>query len=113
MRQGGMRGGIFAVFTPTPGEADLVDLKLEADEDGVLRKPLAAELPHSVAAAGATAAAGRLARLEREGLLAVAREIADFDAAFADVPHSPPVAVLSLEGAEAIDPGLEALPHWH
>jgi membrane dipeptidase len=25
----------------------------------------------------------------------------------------PPVAVLHLDGAEAIDPGLESLEHWH
>ena len=112
MREGGMRGGIFALFTPTPGEEGIVDLNPELDADGVFRKPLAAELPHEVAAADASAAAGRLARLEREGLLTVARGIEDFDAAFAD-DAAPPVAVLSLEGAEAIDPGLEALAHWH
>lgn len=113
MREGGMRGGVFAVFTPSPGEEGLVDLNPEADADGVLRKPLAAALPHELAAASASAAAGRLARLEHEGLLRVARGIEDFDAAFAGAPDSPPVAVLGLEGAEAIDPGLESLAHWH
>ncbi|MGD9734822.1 MAG: dipeptidase [Solirubrobacterales bacterium] len=112
MAEGGMRGGIFAVFTPTPGEEGLVDLNPAPDADGVLRKPLAGELSHPVAAAEATAAAGRLARLEREGLLSVARGIEDLDAAFADAA-APPAAVLSLEGAEAIDSGLEALAHWH
>jgi membrane dipeptidase len=112
MREGGMRGGIFAVFTPSPGEEGLVDLDPAEDADGVFRTPLAAELPHQVAAADATAAAGRLAHLEREGQLTVARRIDDFDAAFAD-EAAPPVAILSLEGAEAIDPGLEALAHWH
>ena len=55
---------------------------------------------------------GRLLRLEREGAVTVARRIADLDAAFAD-ESLPPVAVLHLEGAEAIDPGLEALELWH
>jgi membrane dipeptidase len=91
-REGGVRGGIFAVFTPTP--------------DG------ATELPHELAAADGTAAAGRLARLEREELLTVARAIDDFDVAFGD-EDAPPVAVLHLEGAEAIDPGLAALEHWY
>src|SRR3954462_5382182 len=77
MREGGMRGGIFAVFTPTPGEEDLPDLNPAPGADGVSRLPLAAGLPHQVAAAEATAAAGRLARLEREGLLRVARGIED------------------------------------
>jgi membrane dipeptidase len=111
MREGGMRGGIFAVFTPSP-EEDGGPTKLTAGDGGAFAKPLAAEVPHERAAAEATAAAGQLARLEREGLLRVAREIADFDAAFAD-PAAAPVAVLHLEGAEAIDPGLEALEHWH
>ena len=111
MRAGGMRGGIFAVFTPTPGERDGFDLSGDEDDD-VFRRPLAGEVPHEVAAAEATAVAGRLARLEREGQLSVARGIGDLDAAFAD-EEAPPVAVLHLEGAEAIDPGLEALGHWH
>lgn len=114
MREGGMRGGIFAVFTPTPGEEAGFDLSDDGEdgEDDVFRRPLAAPVPHEVAAADATAVAGRLARLEREGLLTVARGIGDLDAAFAE-PGSPPLAALHLEGAEAIDPGLEALPHWH
>src|SRR4051794_40423356 len=92
MRKGGMRGGIFAVFTPSPKEG--------------------AGLEHATAAAHSTAAAGRLLRLEREGQLRVARGIADVDAAHDD-PSSPPVAVLHLEGAEAIDPELEALDQWY
>ncbi|MGV1049932.1 MAG: dipeptidase, partial [Solirubrobacterales bacterium] len=72
---------------------------------------LAAPVAHEAAAADATAAAGRLLRLEREGELTVARAIADVDAALD--PSSPPVAVLHLEGAEAIDPGLEALEQWY
>jgi membrane dipeptidase len=107
-----MRGGIFAVFTRSPGEEALVDFAAGRDEDGVFREPLAAEVPRELAAADASAGAGRLARLEREGLLRVARGIADFDAAFAN-GAAPPVGVLHLEGAEAIDPGLEALEHWH
>jgi membrane dipeptidase len=95
MRAGGMRGGIFAIFTPTPGPGPGSGRQLE----------------HTVAAADATAAAGRLFALERAGVLRVARSIADVDAAATD--SGPPVAVLHLEGAEAIDPGLEALELWH
>jgi membrane dipeptidase len=87
MREGGMRGGIFAVFTPSP-------------------------VDQGVAAAHATAAAGRLLRLERKGLVRLGRTVADLDAAH-DAPSSPPVAVLHLEGAEAIDPELEALDQWY
>jgi membrane dipeptidase len=112
MREGGMRGGIFAVFTPSPGEAEGLHLSDAATAPAVFAQPLAAEVPHDVAAADATATAGRLARLERDGQLTVARSIADLDRAFAD-GAPPPVAVLHLEGAEAIDPGLEALEHWY
>jgi membrane dipeptidase len=108
MREGGMRGGIFALFTSSPGE--------EEHEGQVFGgnpfcEPLAAPVAQEVAAADATAAAGRLFGLERAGELTVARRIEDVDAALAD--GAPPVAVLHLEGAEAIDPGLEALPAWH
>jgi membrane dipeptidase len=95
MAAGGMRGGIFAVFTPSPGP----DV------------PLAAEVPHADAAAHATAAAGRLAGLERGGHLRIARSAEDLDAAREG--QGPPVAVLHLEGVESIDPGLEALELWY
>jgi len=108
MRAGGMRGGVFAVFTPSRGD--------DAEKGGIIRRvpllePAAAPVPQDVAAAHATAVAGRLLRLEREGELTVARQIADIDAAGEGT--GPPVAVLHLEGAEAIDPGLEALYTWH
>ncbi|HEX5593901.1 MAG TPA: dipeptidase [Solirubrobacterales bacterium] len=92
MRKGGMRGGIFAVFTPSPQEG--------------------AGLEHAAAAAHATAVAGRLLRLEQAGEVKVARTVAALDAAHDD-PASPPAAVLHLEGAEAIDPALEALDQWY
>jgi membrane dipeptidase len=107
MRAGGMRGGIFALFTPSPGEQS----GQRTFGGGGYREPLAAPVSREVAAADATAAAGRLAALERAGEVVVARSIADVDAAREG--DGPPVAVLHLEGAEAIDPGLEALDHWH
>jgi membrane dipeptidase len=92
MRAGGVRGGIFSVFTRSPEDQEPVE--------------------HEVAAANATAVAGRLLALERAGSLRVARTASDLDAAFAD-GIGPPAAVLHLEGAEAIDPGLEALDLWY
>jgi len=94
MRAGGMRGGIFSVFTSSRGS---------------WRDPK--PVRHARAAAHASAVAGRLLALEREGQVRLGREIADFDAAIAD--DGPPLAVLHLEGAEAIDPALEALEVWH
>lgn len=107
MREGGIRGGIFAVFTPSPGD----NAGERSFGGGSYVEPLAAPVSQEVAAADATAAAGRLLRLEREGEVVVGRTIADVDAARDG--SGPPVAVLHLEGAEAIDPGLEALDQWY
>jgi membrane dipeptidase len=108
MRAGGMRGGIFAVFTPSARERR----RPLARDDGVVEFELASAVTQKRAAAFGTAAAGRLFMLERAGAIRVARRIADLDAAHAD-DDCPPVAVLHLEGAEAIDPGLEALETWY
>lgn len=107
MRAGGLRGGVFAVFTPSARERK----RPVPREDGVIEFALAPPVGQRTAAAYATAAAGRLFALERAGDLRVARTVADLDAAHGD--DGPPVAVLHLEGAEAIDPGLEALDTWY
>jgi membrane dipeptidase len=91
MRAGGVRGGIFAVFIESPDGHE-------------------APLDHPFAAAQAAAAAGRLLALERDGQLRAARRLEDLDAARAG---GLPAAVLHLEGAEAIDPELEALELWY
>ena len=107
MRAGGLRGAIFAVFTPS---ARMRRRPLPRD-DGVLEFELAPKVSHAKAAAHATAVAGRLAALERSGEVRIARRIADVDEA--RDRDWPPVAVLHLEGAEAIDPELEALETWY
>ena len=104
-RAGGLAGGIFAMFTPTPG-AERIDF----DGDGHMDIELAAPLGREMAAAATTEAAGRLLGLERGGHLRVVRSIADLDAARADGVLA---AVLHHEGAEAIDPDLEALELWY
>ncbi|HEX6457131.1 MAG TPA: dipeptidase [Solirubrobacterales bacterium] len=108
MREGGMRGGIFAVFTPSPGDSS----RVRRFGGKGYTEPMARPVGREAAAAHATAAAGRLLGLERQGHVKVAREIADLDAACEDA-SSPPAAVLHLEGAEAIDPELEALDQWY
>ncbi len=107
MRIGGVRGGIFAIFTPSAGARE----EPVARTDGVLEFELAPTVDRAEAAAHASAVAGRLLGLERAGHVRVAREIADIDAAYRR--DGPPVAVLHLEGAEAIDPALEALDFWY
>jgi membrane dipeptidase len=97
-RAGGLAGGVFAIFTPTPGEEDRHDLELGSP------------IGQDVAAPSATRAAGRLLALERDGHLRLARTPGDLDAAR---EAGVLAAVMHLEGAEAIDPELEALELWH
>jgi membrane dipeptidase len=107
MRAGGMRGGIFAVFTPS----SRMRKRPLRRKSGVIEFKPASPVDHRRAAAHATAVAGRLFALERTGKMRVARDIAAVDVAQED--QGPPVAVLHLEGAEAIDPDLEALDAWY
>jgi len=107
MRAGGIRGGIFSVFTPSAGR-----LTNRMRRGGaVVEAELAPPVEHRDAAADASAVAGRLLALERAGHLRTARRVPDLDAARDD--DGPPLAVLHLEGAEAIDPALEALDFWY
>jgi membrane dipeptidase len=107
MRAGGVRGGIFSVFTPSVGARK----EPLPRDDGVLEFKLAPAVGQRHAAGHATVVAGRLLSLERAGHVRVARCVADVDAARDD--DGPPLAVLHLEGAEAIDPPLEALELWY
>src|SRR3954470_8168613 len=104
-REGGFAGGIFALFTPTPGDEEIVH-----GAGGSVHMDLAEPIGQDVAAPEATRAAGRLLALEREGHVRLVRAPGDLDAARADGVLA---AVMHLEGAEAIDPGLEALELWH
>jgi membrane dipeptidase len=108
MREGGIRGAIFAVFSEQGRPADD---RLVPRDDGVIEFQYAPPVDHTFAAADASAAAGRLLALERAGHLRIARRAADLNAARDG--DGPPVAVLHLEGAEAIDPELEALDLWY
>ena len=107
MRAGGMRGGVFALFTPSTRERK----RPLPRDDGVIEFELARAVTHRRAAADATRAAGRLMALERDGHVRVALRAAHVDEAMAD--DGPPVAVLHLQGAEAIDPSLESLELWY
>jgi len=89
-RAGGLAGGIFAVFTPSPRGHEPVD--------------------YGAAAAHSLRHAGRLLELERLGGVRIVRSVADLDRCAQDGVLG---AVLHLEGAEAIDPALEALGIWH
>ena len=103
---GGLAGGIFALFTPTPG-AERIDFDRAG---GRMEVELAAPIGPEIAAATTSQAAGRLLGLERDGHLRIVRTVADLDAAREDGVLA---AVMHHEGAEAIDPGLHALELWY
>jgi membrane dipeptidase len=93
----GFGGGCFAVFTCHP------------PEDSFDTGAYFAAAPFELARAEALAQAALLLRLEREseGRLRIAREAADLDS------DSGLAAVLHLEGAEPIGPGLDELEVLH
>ena len=111
MRTAGVRGAIFAVFTPSAGDDDFNPFNPIDREDGAQAVELAEQVPHTDAAAFAAAAAGRLAALERGGHVTIARTVSDLDEAHDS--DGAPAAVLHLEGAEAIDTALESLDLWY
>jgi membrane dipeptidase len=91
-RAGGFAGGFFAIFTPHPEGLDL--------------EPAPA-VEHDYAIDYTLSRIRRLLDLERAGALRIAREPEDLTLD-GDI-----VAVMHIEGAEAIDPGLELLPALH
>jgi membrane dipeptidase len=103
-RAGGFAGGIFAVFTPTPGDDSPPPARVPYAE------PLADPIPHADALAHATATAGKLFALEALGAVRVVRGTADLDRAPGEGRIA---AVLHLEGAEAVDPALGNLETWY
>jgi membrane dipeptidase len=93
-RAGGFAGGFFAIFTPHPGGYA---------PDGEPEPPV----EHDLAITHTFATIRKLLALERAGAVRVARSPGDLELG-EDV-----LAVMHIEGAEAIDPGLAALDAWH
>ena len=90
-REGGLAGGLFAIFPADP--PDFGD------------HPEPAE--HEVALADTLAMVARAHRLERAGVLRLIRDPGELDA------DGPLAAVLHVEGAEPIGPGLDELEVLH
>ncbi len=113
MREGGVRAAFFAVWVEPPGwpEPGKVEVPAQPDAHGGERFDLPPAIPFELGAGLALRAAGRLCALERAGEVRIARSVADLDAAHDD--DGPPATILHLEGAEAIDPGLESLELWY
>jgi membrane dipeptidase len=93
-RAGGFAGGFFAIFTQHPGGYS---------PDGEPEPPV----EHELAIAHTFRSVRKLLDLERAGAVRIAREPEDL------VLGDDVLAVMHIEGAEAIDPGLELLPALH
>ena len=105
MIKGGFQGGFFAIFAPSPEDADLDD-----DED---MNPPPANTVGQIGALNATIGmASILFRIEErsEGRFKVCRSVADIRNAVADGKIA---AIFHIEGAEAIDPELKSLDVLH
>jgi membrane dipeptidase len=109
-RRGGLAGGLFAMFTPTPGGPTRDELVFEADGSWAL-----ADVPpvaHEVAATSTDSLIARARRLAdaADGKIEIVRDVARLDRCRAEERLA---IVLHIEGAEAIDPDLEALERLH
>lgn len=99
-RDGGMVGGLFAVFIPNPGDTGTDQNDVMRQDSYDLALPPEIELTHSQAVAVRMAALlHRIAR-DSEGAVRICRSAADIRAA---VAADSLATVLHFEGAEAID----------
>ncbi|MBB5753955.1 dipeptidase [Prosthecomicrobium pneumaticum] len=107
-RAGGLAGGLFAIFPPSPSSAAFMAAMTGEAYDLPLPEPLT--LAEGEASTFAMAAI--LFRLERAsaGALAVCRSVEEIRAAMA---RGALAAVMHIEGAEAIGPDLDALDVLH
>jgi membrane dipeptidase len=111
MTQGGFAGGLFAIFVPPTEEVDwaAMDALMDAPPYDL---PLPRLMTHGEAQPAALAMAGYLMAMERQTPehFALCRSTSDIRAAMASGRIA---AVMHMEGAEAIDPDLEALHVFH
>jgi membrane dipeptidase len=111
MRAGGFAGGFFAIYIPSPVAHDAPDYQAQME-----RTPFALPLPALIPCADAIGTAATLAShllwMERAsaGALKICRTAAEVRACLADGTIA---AVMHMEGAEAIDEGLDNLHLFH
>ncbi|WP_347266566.1 dipeptidase [Paracoccus sp. (in: a-proteobacteria)] len=108
LRAGGMIGGFFAIWTPSPASSD-DDVISALKKKPPFALPLPDEVPAEDALPHALAQAGQLMAMERSGTLAICRSAAEIRAAMA---RGRIAAILHIEGAEPI-PDLDTLQVWH
>lgn len=109
LRKGGMMGGFFAIYVPSPEDAlpgDIETLMQEASFD----IPLPPAIPIATAQPVAQAMAGHLHALRRSETLAICVTASEIEACRTNGTIA---AVMHMEGAEAIDESLDALHLYH
>ena len=107
MRKGGFGGGFFAVFIPSEGNTPKVEDTIKITDNGY-EFPLAPALGYDYALKTTLAITARLFRLEAEseGQVKIVQNADELETCL----HTNILAaVLHFEGAEAIDPDLDAL----
>ena len=111
MKQGGFAGGFFAIYIPSPMAHDAPDFEAMMDNPPYT-VPLPALIGHEAAQPVALAMAAHLLWMERasEGRFKVCRTVAEIRACLASGVIA---GIMHMEGAEAIDPGLDALYAFH
>lgn len=111
MKAGGFAGGFFAVYIPSPEAHDSLDY-MTAMENPPFALPLPDLIPHRAAQPVALSMAGNLRWMERAaaGAFKVCTTVADLRDCLSKGVVS---AILHMEGAEAIDPELDALYLFH
>lgn len=111
MKIGGFAGGLFAIYVPSPADPLLANLERLMDAPPYAL-PLPAPVPLADAQPVALAMAGHLHGMAREsgGTFRLCRSRAEIDAAMAAGAIA---GVMHMEGAEAIDEGLDALHLFH
>lgn len=101
-RAGGLAGGLSAIFLPSPEPMTFA----RPDAEGRFENPLPSPLDPAASIATALAIAAIALKLDRAGAWRLCRTVADIRSAMDAGLFA---AVLHMEGAEAIDPDLNAL----
>ncbi|MBI1217538.1 MAG: peptidase [Rhodobacteraceae bacterium] len=111
MKLGGFAGGFFAIYIPSPVAHDAPDFETMMDHPP-FSLPLPELIGHEAAQPVALAMAAHLLWMERasEGRFKVCRTVAELRACLAGGVIA---GIMHMEGAEAIDPGLDALYAFH
>ncbi|MEX0307431.1 MAG: dipeptidase [Ruegeria sp.] len=106
-KQGGFGGGFFAVWVPSPMDADA---KMQEMVQPSYDLPLPDQIDAEDALPSALAQIAILLELERLGALKVARSVSDIRSSMAQGQMA---AIFHIEGAEAIDGDLHSLDVFH